>query len=62
MNQLAGLAKKQLRDARAQASIPILEGLARRGLLPADPQLAGLADNTQTAEVRHGARSTLGVR
>ncbi len=55
MNELTGLAKKELRDVQVQASILILGGLARRDLLPADRQLAGLADNTQTAEVRHGA-------
>ena len=55
MNELADLAKKELREARAQASILILEGLAWRGLLPADPQLADLADNAQLPEVQHGA-------
>ncbi len=51
MNELAHLAKKELRDVRVQTSMLILEGPAWCGLLPADPQLA---DNAQP-EVRHGA-------
>ncbi len=55
MNEPASLVQEELRGARAQASALILEGLARRGLLAAGPQLAGLADNAQLAEVPHGA-------
>jgi hypothetical protein len=55
MNEPTGSVQEELRDTRAQVSALILEGLARRGLLLAGSQLAGLADNAQLAEVPHGA-------
>ena len=54
MNELAHLVKKEPRDVQAQASILILEGLARRGLLEANPKPVGLAGNTQTTGVQLG--------
>ena len=48
------LAFKERRDSRAQAALIIREVLEKRGLLPADPQPAGLAhDRPQQAEVCH---------
>jgi hypothetical protein len=35
---LANLAERELRDPRDQAALLIVEGLRRRGLLPADPR------------------------
>ena len=46
------LAEREFRDPRAQAALLLREALEKRGLLPADPQPAGLAhDKPQQAEV-----------